>query len=115
MRVVHDPEGAARPLATDVETADTFRRRLVGLMGRTTVPPDYALVFPFERAGVRGVHTVFVRTPVDVLWLRAGTVTQVETLPAWRGYGAATADTVVELRAGAAEGVAVGDTVVVEG
>jgi len=114
MRIFHDPDGERRTLATTVDTADSVRQKVVGLMGRSSLPEDYALVFPFEDAGRRIIHTVFVRTPIDVVWLRGDRVVHVETLSPWTGLGTASADTVVELPAGTADAVAVGDVVVVE-
>ena len=123
MRVVHDPADRARVLATDAETAETAVEQLRGLMGRSSLPDDYALVFPFEDPPVwipdaigewRSIHMLFVRVPLDVLWLADDEVRAVETLQPWRGLGWARADTVVEHPAGAADGVDVGDTVVVE-
>ena len=114
MRVVHDPDGATRVLASDAETADTALQQARGLMGASSLPSGYGLVFPFDRAGRRSVHMLFVRTPLDVLWLVDAEVQRVETLSPWTGLGYARADTLVELPAGAADGVEVGDTVVVD-
>jgi uncharacterized membrane protein (UPF0127 family) len=112
VRLVHDPvDGDPRPLASDVDTADTFLARLRGLMFRRSVPADYALVFHFGRPARRGLHMLFVPFPVDAVWLVDGEVTAVSRLPAWRGVDSARADTVVELPAGAADDVAVGDDV----
>ncbi|WP_246987105.1 DUF192 domain-containing protein [Halorientalis marina] len=124
MRVVHDPEADRRVLAADAEIADGFIAQTVGLMGQSSVPEDYALVFrfgeppflyrQFDTVPRRFIHMLFVRMPLDVLWLRDGEVVAVATLSPWTGLGQAKADTVVELPAGAADGVAVGDRVVVE-
>ena len=122
MRVVHDPEGRATSLATDVETAETAFEQMRGLMGRSSIPDDYALVFPFEdppfwkpdAIGLwRSIHMLFVRFPIDVVWSLDDEVEQVKTLHPWRGVGWAHADTVIELPAGAADEVEAGDTVVV--
>ena len=109
MRVDHEGE----PLATQVEVADSFGAKLKGLMFRTHVPEDYALVFRFDRASRRSVHMVFVRTPIDVLWVADGTVTRRATLAPWTGFGWARADTIVELAAGTAADVDAGDRVTV--
>ncbi|PSQ15666.1 DUF192 domain-containing protein [Halobacteriales archaeon QS_8_69_26] len=110
MRVVHEPPGGdARTLAVDVETADSWRSKTLGLMFRPSVPDGYALVFPFDRVGRRAIHTVGVRVPIDVVWTAEGEVVRAETLPAWRGAGVARADRVVEFPAGAADGVVAGD------
>lgn len=112
MRLVHEPEGGqARTLAATVETADSFLSRARGLTFRRSLPPDFALVFRFDRAATRRVHMLFVAVPLDVLWVEAGTVRRVERLRPWTGYGAARADVLVELPAGSADGVAAGDAV----
>jgi uncharacterized membrane protein (UPF0127 family) len=131
MRLVHESAEGRRTLATDVEVADSLLAKTRGLMFREEVPEGYALVFRFEPtaleragarlpgplaglgewAGSRGIHMLFVRVPLDVLWLRDGEVVRVRTLNPWRGMDSAAADTVVELPGGAAEGVEPGDTV----
>jgi uncharacterized membrane protein (UPF0127 family) len=128
VRLVHEPSGGGedsdeaddgtegdcagdiRTLATDVETADSFGTRLRGLMFRSEVPEDYALVFPFDGTERRGIHTLFVRVPLDVIWVDDGTVTRTETLRPWRDVATARADTIVELAAGGAKGVNAGET-----
>ena len=123
MRVVHDPDGQARTLATTVETAETTGEQTKGLMFRESIPDDYAMVFRFDDppfvlpdalANWRSIHMLFVRFPLDVVWLLDEEVQQVKTLRPWRGLGVAQADTVLELPAGAADGVEPGETVVVE-
>lgn len=130
MRLVHESaEGRARVLATDVETADSLLAQTKGLMGRSSVPDDYALVFPARRDPVeaalervpgvgrfvdtdrQGIHMLFVRTPLDVLWVADETVVKVRTLRPWTGLDDAPADTVIELAGGAAAGVEPGDAV----
>ncbi|MEK6821396.1 MAG: DUF192 domain-containing protein [archaeon] len=53
-----------------VQHARSFHSRFMGLMG---VAPgfDYALVFHLEKKGVleASIHMLFMRTPIDVLWL----------------------------------------------
>jgi uncharacterized membrane protein (UPF0127 family) len=114
VRVVHEADGTERTLATDVELADGIVSQGLGLMFRRSIPDDYALVFPFSGVSKRSLHMVFVPFDIDALWLVDGRVREKKRLSAWTGYGRAEADTVVELPAGAAEGVAVGDTVRVE-
>ncbi|MFB6083160.1 MAG: DUF192 domain-containing protein [Halorientalis sp.] len=124
MRVVHERDGKRRPLATTVDVADSFLSQTLGLMGQSAVSDDYALVFEFGDPGFfyrlrdtvprRVIHMLFVRMPLDVLWLRDGEVVKVATLSPWTGVGVAKADTIVELAAGSADGVDVGDTVLVE-
>ncbi|WP_415380635.1 DUF192 domain-containing protein [Halosimplex sp. TS25] len=115
MRLVHESaDGDARVIATDVETADSLFAKVKGLMGKSSLPDGYALVFDFERTSYRDVHMLFVRTPLDVIWLLDDEVVQVKTLAPWRGAGVAKADRFVELPGGAADGVEPGDRVVLE-
>jgi len=115
MRVVHEPDGGdPRPLATDVEVADSFLSRGRGLMFRRSIPEDYALVFEFARVGRRSVHMLFVPFPIDVLWLETETAVAVERLPPWTGLAAHRADRLIELPASAADDVEEGDVVRVE-
>jgi uncharacterized membrane protein (UPF0127 family) len=121
VRVVHVPgpidegvEGSARTVATDVDVADTTLSRAKGLMGRSSVPEDYALVFPFDAPGKQWIHTWLVRTPIDVVWTVEEEVARVETMRPWLGLAAATADAVYEFRAGGAEGIEPGDVLRVE-
>ena len=114
MRVVHDPDDRARVLASEVDVAESTLAQARGLMFRRSIPADYALVFPFGGVGHRSIHMVFVPFPIDAVWLADDEVQAVKTVPAWYGLGWARADTLLELPAGAADGVAEGDTVVVD-
>ncbi|MFC7136211.1 DUF192 domain-containing protein [Halobaculum litoreum] len=98
-------------LADDVDVADSLLSRTRGLMFRRSVPDDYALVFRFETADSRSLHMLFVPFAIDAVWLVEGEVTKVKRLRPWVGLGWGTADTVVELPAGAADGVEPGDSV----
>jgi uncharacterized membrane protein (UPF0127 family) len=112
MAVVHEtPAGERTTLATSVEYAETTFQQARGLTFRRSFPEDAAVVFPFDRAARRSVHTVFVPFDIDVCWLVDDTVERVTTMPAWRGLALAVADTLVEFPAGTAADVAVGDRI----
>ena len=122
MRVIHrsgaiDPEDGSpstpseRVLADDVEVADSFLSQARGLMFRRSVPDDYALVFRFEEPDSQSLHMAFVPFAIDAIWLVDGEGSKVKRLRPWIGLGWGTADTVIELPAGAADGVEPGDTV----
>lgn len=105
VRVVHEGE----VLAADVEVAESVLAKMRGLMFRRSLPDEFALVFPFDAPAKRSVHMLFVRVPIDVVWLADSRVTKIATLSPWRGFGRARADTIVELPAGAAAAVERGD------
>jgi len=113
VRVVHRPADSAgeRVLATDVAVAETFLSRARGLMFRRSIPDDYGLVFRFESAKTRDLHMVCVPFPIDAVWIVDGEVTAVKRLRPWVGWGRARADTIIELPAGAADAVALGDRI----
>ena len=98
-------------LADEVDVADSLVSQTRGLMFRRSVPDDYALVFRFDEADSRSLHMLFVPFPIDAVWLVEGEVTKVKRLRPWIGVGWGTADTVVEVPAGAADDVEPGDTV----
>jgi hypothetical protein len=131
MRVVHVTDeviggggSERRVLASDAELADSALSQAKGLMFRGSIPDDYALVMdigdggglvPFSGGPSRQfVHMLFMRFPIDVLWLDGEEVVKTARLSPWTGVGVAKADRIVELPAGAADGVTVGDTIQVE-
>jgi uncharacterized protein len=71
-------------LATAVTVADTHLSRLIGLIA--TSPDDFRNGAGLWIKPCRGVHTLAMRFPIDVLYLdRAGTVVHVEhNLQPWR-------------------------------
>ena len=112
MQLVHDPaDGDERVLATRVETAETLLSQARGLMFRRAVPDDYALVFRFDGVASRDVHMLFVPFSIDVVWTVETEVQRVERLRPWLGFARERADALVELPAGAGDGVAVGDEI----
>jgi hypothetical protein len=114
MRVVVNPGGDDEyVIATDVDVADSFLSQTVGLMGKSSVPDDYALVFEFDDAARRFIHMLFVRTPLDVVWIDGDEVIKVKQLSPWTGVGMGKSDRIIELPAGAADDVAPGDTIAV--
>jgi uncharacterized membrane protein (UPF0127 family) len=80
MLVINATTGST--LAGRAESASTPWAQFKGLMGRTTLPPDCGLVLP----RTRGVHTHFMRFPIDVAFFdKAGVIVGLEhALPPWR-------------------------------
>lgn len=97
------------PLADSTEVADSILAQAVGLRLRTRFPRGHAVVFPFDRVGLRAVDMLLVRFPIDVLWLVDERVHRKRRLRPWIGVGIARADTVIELPAGVGDAVAEGD------
>ncbi len=120
-RVVHDPaSGGEQVLATKVELAESTLARARGLMFRSSLPEGYALVMEmgsglFGRPGRQVVHMLFVRFPIDVVWLVESEVQRVARMRPWRSLASARANRILELPAGTASGVEPGDTVRVVG
>jgi uncharacterized membrane protein (UPF0127 family) len=125
--VVHEQDdtiggegGSQRVLARAVEIADTALTQMRGLMFRSELPEDFALVMevggerllPFTSGPKRhSVHMLFVRVPLDVLWLDGEEVTKTARMRPWRSVKLGKANRIIELPAGAADGVEAGDTV----
>jgi uncharacterized membrane protein (UPF0127 family) len=55
-------------LASDAQPARGFVRRLVGLLGRSSLPAGAALVLD----PCNSVHTAFMRFPIDVVYVDRG-------------------------------------------
>lgn len=107
-------ERTGETLAGDAEVAGSVVRRLVGLIGRNEMPPGTALVLP----GCRQVHTILMRFPIDVVFADTEwrVVRVVRGLGPWRvGPWCGGAFYAVELPDGGAEGVQVGDRLLIEG
>ena len=86
--------------------------RAVGLLNRSSLETDEALVLP----RCRSIHTWFMRMPIDVVFLRQGTVVKLaQTLGPFRLLSDWQADTVVELACGTVsrQGLRVGDQLVI--
>lgn len=112
--LLHERDGRTETLATRVEIADSLLSQTRGLMFRRSIREEYALVFRFETAKTRDVHMLFVFFPIDVCWLVDGVVQRVERMNPFVSYARAEADTILELPAGAAENLSVGDRIVLE-
>ena len=86
--------------AVRVRSAETAWTRMVGLLGRSSLPADEGLWL----APAWSIHTWFMRFPIDVVFVdEADRVLRVvEALPPWRMVAQRRAHGVVELAAGRA-------------
>lgn len=117
------PEGARNltrdtSLATSLEVATSFWAKFMGLMGRSSLAVQTGLWL----GGTNNIHMMFMRFPIDAVFLAKATangerrvVALRRSLRPWTGvvWLARGADGVIELPAGAidASGTAVGDMV----
>jgi len=110
VQLVHWPEsgGGSQVLASEIEIADSFLQQARGLMFRRSLGDDSALVFQFDSEAKRDVHMLFVPFAIDALWVVDNEVVATKRLRPWIGAGA---DTLIEVPAGTADEVAVGDRV----
>jgi uncharacterized membrane protein (UPF0127 family) len=94
------------------EIPETALGRMRGLLGRDGLEPGSGMLI--DRAP--SVHMFFMRFPIDVVFLDRDrkVVRVVERLRPWRVAGARRAVAALELPAGAAAAVAVGDELVLE-
>jgi uncharacterized membrane protein (UPF0127 family) len=99
-----------RIVAESVRVADTYFRRLRGLLGRRLRDGEGLVLRP-----AFSIHTSFMRYPIDVIFLDQDLkVVEIQSnVKPWRAASCRTAREVVELKAGEAErrGLREGDTV----
>lgn len=111
----------AASLAERLEPANGLWAKAMGLMGRSSLPAAEGLWLP----GTNGIHMMFMRFPIDVVFVSRPdpggsrrVVATREALPAWRGLVPYVrgAHGVLELPAGtiARTGTRVGDAILIE-
>jgi uncharacterized membrane protein (UPF0127 family) len=74
-------------IAKVVEKADTFIKRFRGLMLRGNFS-NHAMLFTFKKPGRYSVHTMFMRFPIDLVYLdeNFAAVEIKKNLKPWRFY-----------------------------
>ena len=94
-------------IAGQLAIADTPLRRMRGLLGRRELAPGEGMLF--RRAGA--IHMFFMRIPLDVVFCDADlrVVKVVRGLAPWKTAGAKGATVAIELGAGGAAAVELGD------
>lgn len=111
MDIVHRTPTREDIIADRVRFADSTLGKLRGLIARGGLDSREAFVMRFGDARPRRVHTLFIRDPIDVVWVAREEVTAVRTLRPWQFGSAAVADTVIELPEDTAADIEVGDVV----
>ena len=105
-----------------VELARTLEEKVRGLSGRTGLEAGHGMLFVYDRPQPIGIWMKDMRFPLDIIWIRAGRIVQIERdAPPLTSVGpervyTATADLVLEVPAGfaAARKIRVGDPVKAE-
>ncbi|MGZ6268159.1 MAG: DUF192 domain-containing protein [Candidatus Limnocylindrales bacterium] len=108
-------------LAGRLEEGSSFWAKFMGLMGRGSLAPGAGLWLP----GENGIHMLFMRFPIDAVFLAPpaadgtrGVLALRRSLPRWRGvvWRVGGAKGVMELPVGAIEASAteLGDRIVIE-
>jgi len=101
-------------IATSVELANTFVKQTIGLMFRKSIPEHYAMIFDMRREQYIGIHMLFVRFPIDLVYLDTDRqVIDIKHLKCWTGiaFPSRPARYAIEMHAGTAErsGLQIGD------
>lgn len=52
-----------------VDIADTPQKSIRGLSGRSTIPPDYGMVWLFRREGETSIWMKGMLVPIDIVWI----------------------------------------------
>lgn len=110
-RLINERTGSL--LAERLEVADSFFSRFRGLMLRSGLGPGSALLIE----PCSSIHMLFMRFPIDAVFLDDGgrVLKVVHRLRPWIGVAASrSARAVIELPAGAAEGLEPGDRLRIE-
>jgi uncharacterized membrane protein (UPF0127 family) len=96
-------------LADKVKFADTFFKRLIGLMGKKDLPIGEGLFLK----NCSSIHCFFMKFPIDVVYLsKEMEVLHVETVKPWKvGSFVKNTKNILELAAGSAKQISVGDQI----
>lgn len=75
-------------------------RRAIGLMGQLTFPDKFVFIMNFPSVGVREIHSAFVFTKFDVLWVVNGEIIHREEFTPFTSLSSHEADQVIEVPSG---------------
>ena len=112
MRVAQLRKDDGTVLCTECAVASTSLARMKGLLGRSSLGAGEGMLFP--RTG--SIHMFFMRFAIDAIFCSRDlrVVKVVRNLRPWRTAAARGAKVVIELPAGAAEGIEPGDRLVLD-
>lgn len=106
-------------IASQIDIARSIFSKLAGLMFRKNISQDYAMIFLFKKPAIVGVHMMFMRFPIDVIFLdQDKKIIGISTLkPWWTHKQMKKVMYLIEMKQGAAEkyGLKTGDILDFEG
>jgi len=74
-------------IARNVEISRTLIGQMLGLMFRTHLPGDYAMIFMMKKPSSVGIHMLFMRFPIDVIFLNEEKkIVGLANLKPWTGH-----------------------------
>ena len=75
------------PIANEISYAKNIFSQMPGLMLHKSISWDFALILIIKRSGTVGVHMLFMRFPIDVIFLDADKkIIGTATLKPWTGH-----------------------------
>lgn len=92
-------------IAENIEFARTVVSQTLGLMFRRHIPPGYAMIFVLKKPSSVNVHMLFMRFPIDVIFLNnEKKIAGLSRLNPWTGHKAMeNVKYVIETHAGSVE------------
>lgn len=52
-----------------VEIADSFFKKIKGLMFRDSLPENFGMLFVFDYDGYHGIWMIGMKFPIDIIWI----------------------------------------------
>jgi len=76
-------------IAKNIEICRTLPSQMIGLMFRSNIPADYAMIFVMKKPASVGIHMLFMRFPIDVIFLNEKMIiVAMAHLKPWTGHKA---------------------------
>lgn len=76
-----------KPIANKLVPASNILSQALGLMFRTSLPDDHAMLFTLRKPTTIGVHMLFMRFPIDAIFLDADKkIIGTASLMPWTGH-----------------------------
>ncbi len=74
-------------IAKNLEICRTITGQMLGLMFRSHLKPDYAMIFLLKKPSSVAIHMLFMRFPIDVIFLNdKKIIVGLAHLNPWTGY-----------------------------